>query len=222
MRNIRHTCFKGGYSISRIDFRIDNYTDDYADYLKINRIILSILAIQLDIRKDVWQSNHLIDMYTKSVRVYSNRYEIEYYDRYDKTGQEGLTRSRLELRNKCLSCGDCDVKQLLNDWRERLKVLPSGYSNLQDELNRALFELWKRERAHSATTNIYEFIKYNQLYICTSKQLASLLEMMGIKNCSSLAYTYAKRADIEMISKGDLEAYIRQVTKSLTKFRGIR
>lgn len=218
MRSIQKSCLKD-FTISRIDFRIDNYENEYTDFLKINKIVIILLSQKLGLPQ-LWQSYSPLSLQDKTIRSQGRCYEVEYYDRHDKTQKQGLTHSRLELRNKALNIKTKEIPSLINGWCNALKTLTAGYEELQTSYNVKLLQLWKQENQNKATVNYFEFVKNYQENICTSKQLQELLLQMGAKTPKNLAYKYTHMANIEMISQKDLETYINKVIKTLKRFRG--
>lgn len=219
LKDITKRYFEDQPIITRVDFRIDNYGGQYTDLLKINKIVLLLLAKYLNINNR-WESTDPIALYRKTVRAQDKRYEIEYYDRFDKTGREGLTRSRLEVRNKGLKVPINAMPGLLREWCERLKNIVVNYDALQNEYNSKLFSLWQDEREQRITVSVLDFVRKYQQNICTSQQLQKLLAMMGANNPKMLAYEYRYKADMEFISANDLKQYTKILKRALQEFCG--
>lgn len=219
MGAIKRLCFKTSPTILRVDFRVDNYSGNYTEFLKMNKIVIIILSDLLNLGQ-IWQSESPINAQTKTLRAQSKYYEVEYYDRYDKTQKEGVTRSRLELRTKQLNAKNKDIPALINEWCANLKNIPEYYEKLQDRYNESLVKIWEEERRTSPTAAIFDFVKKYQENICTPAQLKKLLSAIGANNPRQLAYEYRYKADIEMISQNELKQYIRKVIKALVTFRG--
>lgn len=218
MEEIKTSCLKSDYKITRVDFRIDNYSDEYAKFFKINKIVILLLARKLNINNQ-WQSYEPIKLYNKTIRVQNKFFEMEYYDRYDKTKKNGLTKARLELRNKALNCQIKDIPLLINQWRDLLKSIISEYASLQDIYNEELIKLWEYEKTFNKKISIIDFVKSNRDNICTTTQLQKLLLVMGAKNPTKLSYKYTHLACIELISENELKKYVNIIIKALIGFR---
>lgn len=219
MRFIKELCeYKNEY-IARVDFRIDNYKDSYEDFYKINKIVVLLLANALNL-KNQWSSIEPMKLTPKTIRAQDGCYEVEYYDRWIKTNREGLTRARLELRNKGLECQVKDIPRLINQWRDILSSLPAQYEQLQAEQNNVLLQYWEELKLNNTAMTMAGFVFQNQEHIYTVKQLAKLLELMGATNPKDLAYKYNYRFNFEFITRAELTLYINKIKRALMEFRG--
>lgn len=219
MRILKDICKYKNECITRIDFRIDNYNDSYKDLYKINKIVVLLLADALNL-KNQWASIEPTGLMPKTIRAQDSCYEVEYYDRWSKTNREGLTRTRLELRNKDIKCHVKDIPRLINQWSNTLSSLPAQYERLQTEQNNTLLHYWEEIKISNPTMTASAFVIQYQDSIYTIKQLIDLLGLMGMKNPKNSAYIYNNRFKFEFISKTELITYIKKIKRALIEFKG--
>lgn len=205
--------------ISRVDFRIDNHDPaSYDDFYKINKIIVLLIADALGLNKNSWESKNPTKLKQTTVRAQDINHEVEYYDRWEKTGEMGLVRARLELRSKLLECQVKDIPNLIYKWRKILSSLLTQYANLQQKQNETLLQQWECIKKRNPTTTMSTFILQNADSIFTIRQLADLLEKIGAKDPRGTARQYSYRYKLEFVTPNELKKYIQKIRVELLNF----
>lgn len=202
--------------LSRADIRIDSYDDDYDELLKLNKLIVLLIAYSYNI-KNQYQSFNPLTLDNLTVRVQNEYYEAENYNRAIKSENIGLAKNRLELRSKALLKTGKDIPMIMSDWIVRLENLPSCYEKLQDLCNYYLYEKWIKEK-DVKVKSLSEFIRKYQDNIFTVRQLINFLGRIGVENPTRTAYNFNSKSKIEYYSKTDVQRYIKNLTKSLNNF----
>jgi len=204
------------YLLSRGDIRIDSYDDNYDEGLKLNKLVVLLIAYSYNI-KNQYQSFNPLTLDNLTVRVQNEYYEAENYNRAIKSDNLGLAKNRLELRSKALLKTGKDIPQIFMGWIDRLEKLPDYYEKLQDLCNYYLYEKWLKEK-NAKVKSLSEFIRKYQDNIFTVKQLINLLDKVGVDNPARTAYNFNSKNKIEYFSKSELQKYINKLTKSLNNF----
>lgn len=202
------------YKVQRVDIRVDNYDNDFAELYKINNIIINILARLHDI-ENCYQS--LANGKIHNIIARSKAVEVECYDRITKEGM-GIAKTRLEFRTKYHSRNAINIEELCNVveyWKE-LMSSPSIsilYRQFQDEQNRRIVEEYQK---NDTNNSIAQIILQNRNAICTSKQMTELCQKLGSN--AKTAYKYKQRAHIKYYSWQDINTYLSEVAQALEKF----
>lgn len=210
---------------TRIDFRFDSFDKNYNELLKLNKVLLLLIACKYKVRNR-YKSQDLLTDEELTMRLQTRYIEAE---NYNKGLQEpnGFVMNRLELRSKAL---EHDTPEDKKEWYEFCKwcdrldkaVSAANFDTLISRTNAALVERyaeWTEKRGHW----ISNFITHFENCIYTMKQLKQLLFMLGVNNCDQKAKDYKRLYDIECFSLRDLEKYKAKIIRSgVAFFEGIR
>ena len=222
--------------IKRIDFRIDNYKDDYQEYLKVNNLIVILLA-----KLKKMSCTKTFDPLTLKQKAHTaykkNSLQVQYYDRIDKNSlndpkafitadgefvdinKGGKTKARLELRNltgKSEFIEPREIPSLINTWCRDLNECLNLYDEVLNEINKNLLDKWE----HYKYTSVRAFVREHESDIYGKDQLLNLISNLGTKNAKALYYDLVKSTDISLVSFSDLKCYVKAVIKSLKAFKG--
>lgn len=221
-------------TIKRIDFRIDNYTDDYQAYLKVNDLIVILLA---KLKKmSCTKTYDPVTLKQKAHTAQNKNFIVQYYDRIDKNklanevkafmtsegelidiNKGGKTKARLELRNKTKKFFVLrDIPELIDTWCRELKNCSDLYDEVLNEINQNLLTEWQNGKY----TNIRAFVREHKADIYDKVQLQALLSNLGTKDVKSLYYDLVKHTDVSVVSSKVLKRYINAVVRALKTFKG--
>ena len=106
---------------TRIDFRFDSLDENYNELLKLNKLLLSLIAIEFDL-KNKYESRDFLELRHLCIRIQNNEIEVE---NYDKSIQEptGYVKNRIEFRTKQISKNipeKCKERKEFKEWCKRL------------------------------------------------------------------------------------------------------
>lgn len=217
-------CFKiTDTMIRRVDFRIDNYNDNFSDVRKINSALMYTLAATMGADPTRLYSssrgccgNEFHNLIFKK----SNKYTVECYDRLKCDGKDGLTKTRLEFRSLLANCEFKEIPAIAEEWIYHLKAATSSisdyYKQAQKAINENLFEYWQQKVAAARKTPVKSFVQEQQDLIFSPSQMVELCQMLGIKK--NKAYNYSSELGIPYLSKKDLSEYARDVITALNVF----
>lgn len=211
-------------TIRRVDFRIDDYDNSFAEVRKINSAVVRALASLKGCGK-VYTSGTAGGGEYHNIHVQSKggRYSVECYDRRKKTGAEGLTHTRLELRSLSRDVEFCYIPELAAGWLKELELIKSGrltdhYQRAQELANNDLWELWQQKTASGRAGSIAGFIKEQQDNIYTAGQMVELCTLLGMSKHS--AYNCGNKLGIEYISGKEFADHIGKIQSALVEFFG--
>lgn len=209
-------------SKNRIDFRFDSFDDNYNELLKLNKLVVLLLANYYNI-SNRYESHDLLTQEALTMRIQNDRIEAE---NYNKGLQEpdGEVKNRLELRSKHLPFTDNENKKEwieFDKWCDRLdKVITADNLNsLVSAINTALierFKEWSRQKGHTLSN----FIVHYENCFFTSRQLENFLALLidnnltSITDCKESAKKYKKRYKLEFFSLKDLQVYKVKIVES--------
>lgn len=109
------------YNIVRADMRFDSYDPDhYRRYAKLNRYLISLLAVQYKV-ENCYRTENLFSQRQLSVAIKNKYFEIENYDKAAESQGKDPAKSRLEERSKA--------------WKDK---------DLQHEFTGAWFDRWDK------------------------------------------------------------------------------
>ena len=202
------------YYLNRVDFRVDNFTSHYDDYLKINRLLLLLIDYDWN-RHNRYESRDFLTLDNLTLRIQSKRFEVEYYNKREQA-PAGLVESRLELRSKALT-GDSPVSNLIESWCRQLERTPDSYHALLEKQNLFLSKRYKEEQA--ILKSDWEFVRRYEGNVFSRQQLAGLFESLGIKNPSKKADNFFdKNRLVNRISQDDVASYVHLVSSALRDY----
>lgn len=206
---------------TRLDFRFDLYTGNYADVFKLNKLLLLLIAEKYNISNRY----QCIDMYTGELKTLciKNQYiEAEAYNKAIQEPQSGVN-CRLELRSKKLydedSEGDKELREL-NKWYVRLadSTTAINFDSLVKGLNDCLMQRYAEGKAKRAFATAAEFVTKYADFIFSTKQLVDLYKRMGYKNPNSEATKYKQNHRLECFSLNDIRSYTKIIRESAARF----
>lgn len=200
---------------SRVDFRFDSFDDNYNELLKLNKLVVLLIANKYKITNR-YQSYDPLTNEALTIRIQSKYIEAE---NYNKGLQEpdGLVKNRLELRSKSLTADIAENEKEFREfekWCVRLDkaITADNFNDLINRINISLvdrFKDWSKLKGHTLSN----FITQYENCIFTSRQLENLLTLLNekgltsISNCKESAKKYKKRYGLEFFSLNDLNAY---------------
>lgn len=200
---------------SRVDFRFDSFDDNYNELLKLNKLVVLLIANKYKITNR-YQSYDPLTNEALTIRIQSKYIEAE---NYNKGLQEpdGLVKNRLELRSKSLTADIAENEKEFREfekWCVRLDkaITADNFNDLISRINISLvdrFKDWSKLKGHTLSN----FITQYENCIFTSRQLENLLTLLNekdltsISNCKESAKKYKKRYGLEFFSLNDLNAY---------------
>ena len=204
------------YNISRVDFNFDCEENNYNEMMKINKLIILLLSLKYNIKKR-YQSFEPLTYDNLTIRIQSEYYEAENYNKEIESNSMDEAKNRFELRSKALAKRNKSIEQLLTEWCYKLDSVMLSYVDLQNKANESLFVKWKSEKGKEVKS-VSEFIRKYQQNFYTVKQLVEFYKLIGANNPAQSAYNFNSKNDIEYISISDLNIYINVLKKSAEKF----
>lgn len=206
---------------TRLDFRFDLYTGNYADVFKLNKLLLLLLAEKYDI-KNRYQCIDMLTGELKTLCIKNQYIEAEAYNKAIQEPESGIA-CRLELRSKKLyDDEDEDGKELreLEKWYVRIADATTAvnYNKLIDGINKHLLERYSELKAKKAIATAAEFVTKYADFIFSTRQLVDLYKRMGFKNPNSAATQYKTKHRIECFSLNDLRNYAKTIRNSAAIF----
>ena len=205
-------------TISRIDFRFDNYNRDYDDYLKLNTSILLMLSQKYKV-KNRYSSADLLTGQHLTARIQNKYFESEYYNKRIESPTEGI-ENRVECRSKCLPDG-ADEMHELDLWFDRIckAVSKEQYQELQSTVNYYLSMQYQAEQLKNPHLKPAEFLYRHNERIFTKAQLKAFYDKIGgYANPDEAARRFINRRNIETVSYSLIENYIKQLRQSADTF----
>ncbi len=210
---------------TRIDFRFDSFDENYNELLKLNKLLLSLIAIEFDL-KNKYESRDFLSLRHLCIRVQNGEIEVE---NYDKSIQEptGCVKNRIEFRTKQISDEIPESEKeykVFQEWCRRLDkaVTAKNFNTLCKRLNEALIEVYNVEHKRKGFTLSKFLYKYEDS-IFSSRQLANLLSVIGnSKNPVEQARDHKKRNYVEYFSLADVKRYVQKIKHSGNRFFDIK
>lgn len=205
-------------TISRVDFRFDNYNCDYDDYLKLNTSVLLMLSQEYKV-KNRYSSADLLTGQHLTARVQTKYFEAEYYNKKQQSPSEGI-ENRVELRSKNLADGANEMHEL-DLWFDRIckAVSKEQYQELQSTVNYYLSLQYQAEQLKNPNLKPAEFLYRHSERIFTKPQLKAFYDKIGgYANPDEAARRFINRRNIETVSYSLIENYIKQLRQSADTF----
>ena len=196
--------------ITRIDYAIDSIDAvtperDYNSLYKMNRIILSMLAIRENV-KNVYHSEHGIFGDKLSFKIEKTGIAAEYYNKpmeeWSSDRKCSGVMGRFELRATDLQSSHAPIDRVvaaeLMMWQTRLTDLPEPkgelFTTLCENMNTYLIEEYRRDQSGNknrwVTFNEYLAAKGDRIF--TRKQLIDLYKCMGYEDPERQASRFKK------------------------------
>ena len=199
--------------ITRVDFRIDSFDDNFEQLMKLNKLLILLLSqtYKLDNR---YQSDDPLTLDDLCIRVQNRKLEVE---NYNKGLEEptGNVMNRLELRTKNISDSQLEIIHTeFEKWCRRLEkaVTKENFEKLQETSNFYLVKKYNKAKSDRVTVN--EFLYKYSGNVWTRSQLINFFEQIGCKNPAEKAHSYKRRKKIEYFSFRDLEIYVSKIKKA--------
>ncbi len=225
--------FKGAkwLYISRIDYRFDDMSNDYNRFYKLNRLLLSMIAVYCNSRNN-YASNDLLTAEKLTVRFDCDHNDLHISgEYYNKTKQEpkGEVKTRLELRSRQLFIpflDGCDYESfILAEWLERLNevLTKDTFDSVIQVCTEGIIDGYEKSIAECG--NLTEYLVCNRDNIYTTRQLTQLYSILGnAKTAKQAAYKYrhgnkkTKGRKLPCFSLADLQLYRDKLTAAAYKF----
>ena len=206
--------------LTRIDYSINCYDDNFEQLYKLNKVLILLLCAEYKFNNKYGSFNLLSDTKLCS-RVQNARIEIENYNKsienpFDKT------KNRLEFRSKCLGNIPADNKErtVFQQWLNRLDnaVTVLNLQQLQEECNEYIYQRYESEKQKHGF-NMRCFVKQNESFIFTQQQLTNFYSMTGLyKNPNAQARKYKSNNELEYIPFQLLQLYVDTIKNSAEVF----
>lgn len=210
------------YSIVRADMRFDSYdTDHYKAYAKLNRYIISALAVTYEVR-NCYRATNLFSQKQLSVAIKNKYFECENYDKHAESEGTDPAMSRLEERSKAWKNKNLEaefVDHWFSRWDKALKNLDAVQKKYNDELEKIYKE--DRNAYPCKFRTLTDFLIQYQDCIFCKKQMIDLLsrfEEVGVDKAKTRAENHKKRYGIEYFSQKDVEKAIGEVKRATMEF----
>lgn len=205
---------------TRIDFRIDSFDDNFEELMKLNKLLILLIAEEYNITNS-YDSINPQTLEPICIRVQNQYIEAENYNKGIEE-PDGNVMNRLELRSKKLySDSGENVKEYTEHlkWCKRLDkaVTKSNFERLQEKLNTALHNRYKIESQKKGFT-LNEFLYKYQSSIFTSRQMSNFYKKLGFKDPVQSANKYKQRKGIEYFSYNDICSYVQKIKDSGARY----
>lgn len=201
---------------TRIDFRIDSLENNFNELMKLNKLLILLIALAYSIDNRYYSVDPLT-LDKLCIRVQNQYIEAENYNKAIEEPDD-IVKNRLELRSKKLydnTDENSKEQREFKKWCNRLDkaVSKENFEHLQIELNRALYEKYQEESGNRGFT-INEFLYKYQSSIFTSRQLSEFYKKIGYKDPLQQAKKYKQRKGIEYFSHKNLITYVQMIKES--------
>ena len=239
MEEILKSAYIDEYRIIRADLRLDSYeSKHYKEYSKLNKYLISALAIEYSVENDYRACNLWTDKQV-SLAIKNEYLEVENYDRSYKNTvlhDDDKAKARLEERTKAKqwrthnSLQMCDneknmqmlEKEFVIIWGKRWKkaIRSENLKAVQDKYNDALAqEYFDGLNAYPVQfRSLTDFLIQNQKRIFTTRQMVSLLRRIGIENAEDRAKYHKKKYGIEYFSQADVKHAVKEIERATRAF----
>lgn len=207
----------------RIDIRFDSFDDNYNELLKLNRLLILLVANEYNL-ENCFESTDPMFLDHLCIRAQNKDGSLQ-IENYDKGIQEkdGIVKNRLEFRTAKISDripeNSKELKVFL-DWCSRLEASAtvSNFNSLIHRLNDALLNKYNNEKSEKGF-NIYEFLREHRKSIFTSRQMADFAsKAINSKDPMQWAKRYKDRREIEYFSLQDVRDYITIIKRNGKRF----
>lgn len=224
------------YIITRLDFALDDYNNQFDELAKLNRFLLSLLSISKDM-ENRYESNDFVKLTNLNIKVVnkSKSFEVEAYNKKIEAARQGKRtkiKTRLEFRRKGLDSNHYKNDVFSDTANEWLADLRTAIKNdtihlLEDIVNEALLNhyistqsQYGGKRAVSGSIrNINLFIQSHQQYIYSKRQLIKLYELLEVPEPRKHADNYKRNYRVEFFSVKDTNRYVEMIRSAIDKFK---
>ncbi|SEL41926.1 hypothetical protein [Ruminococcus albus] len=190
--------------IRRIDFRVDNFVDEYEKHYKLHKFMILCLAMSYH-NIQSYESYDPVTQDILCIRAQGKYWEAEYYNKLKQEPKSGI-KSRFEMRAKAGSYHVGDERRYFDLYSERLiKITSKQYLlNVAEYLNDYLNDKWEQEKKNISKRGFLE--KYSD-NIFMKEQAIGLCNMLGYKDPKQTA----SKLDIKYISHKELSLYVNEL-----------
>lgn len=201
---------------TRIDFRIDSFDNNFEELLKLNKLLILLIAEAYNITNS-YDTINPRTLEPLCIRVQNQYIEAENYNKSIEE-PDGDVKNRLELRSKKLYDDTAENSKEYTEfmkWCKRLDkaVTKENFERLQEKLNTALYNRYQIESQQRGVT-LNEFLYKYQNSIFTSRQMSNFYNMLGYKDPVQSAKRYKQRKSIEYFSYKDICTYVQKIKDS--------
>lgn len=232
----------GDITITRIDYRFDNYNDDYRDLLKLNTALLLLFSEKYKVR-NAYQSRHLQRLKDLSATISGSTFSAEYYDKAqqrlnnnDVDDVDAGVLARLELRTRKLhrphdapKLPTFDIQYQLEteyseffQWVQRINesVTDSKLDSLTHKLNLALAgEYPEWQQRYGKGYQLSTFLVENRNALITKSQIIELYEMLDISNAKiKVRDLLRNHSGIETVDMTNIDLYCSRLIDAAEDF----
>lgn len=200
----------GGYcKVTRIDYRLDDHRNAYADMLPMMRVLVNLTAFAVGMQSRVASFADNVGEIT-SIRCMpedgkTGEYGVEYYDKERQKGTQEYGRARLELRRMNLS-GE-SVQGVLREWGDILRQIDKQtFESMLEAHSRAILQ--RKKEGESAR----EFIRRVKPDIIAAREEGIILKRTGTQRNHYQCTDLPKWEDV----KAQLDVIISHICQDLT------
>lgn len=207
--------------VTRIDYRFDCFDDNFNDLLKLNKLLIMLIAEQYKVNNH-YESRDFMTLQELTVRIQNDRIEVENYNKaIEEPG--GDVRNRLEFRSKKLYDSTAEnnkEEREFRKWCNRLdkSVTADNFNCLQKKLTDILANEYEKVRTEGVSTS--QFLYKFESSIFTSRQLREFYSQLGYKDPAQCAKRYKQRRRIEYFSLKNIRDYVDKIKESGAVFFG--
>lgn len=197
---------------SRIDFRVDSFDDNYISMLKLNKLLILLIAEQYKVNNR-YESRDPLTLQELTIRVQNERIEVENYNKAVEE-PDGDVKSRLEFRSKKLYDDSAEALKEQREfckWCDRLNksVTAENFNRLQKKLTNILVNEYMKVIQDGVTVSQFLYKYENSIF--TSRQLIDFYCKLGYKDPAQQAKKYKRRHKIEYFSMKNLTDYVQKI-----------
>lgn len=204
---------------TRIDFRVDSFGNNFNGLLKLNKLLIMLIAEQYKVNNR-YETRDFITLQELTVRIQKDRIEVENYNKaIEEPG--GDVMNRLEFRSKKLYDDSAETAKEAREftaWCDRLNKSVTGenFDRLQKKLTNILVKEYRRVAQDGVTVN--QFLYKYESSVFTSRQMTEFYKQLGYKDPEQQAKKYKKRRNVEYYSMKNLTDYVNKIKCSGRNF----
>lgn len=210
------------YDVVRADMRFDNYDPDhYRKYSKLNKYLISLLAVTYSIRNS-YRTTNLFSQSQLSIAIKNKYFEVENYDKDAESNGTDMAKSRFEERSK--SWTDKDIKKEFTEgWFRRWDKAMMNTDKVHKTYNNELERIYRKGKNAYPTEfrSLTDFLIHYQDCIFCKEQMVDLLsrfEEVGMGKAKTRAENHKKRYGIEYFSKSDLRKAVEEIKRATNEY----
>lgn len=203
------------YDVRRVDFRVDNLVDPYAEQMKLNYLLVRLLSLKYPGLKSNAGVTYTLDLLRgKSIFAKTTVFEAEFYNKSEQQKPTPECQSRLELRWK--HGAGKSLVPALDAIRARLCGICGYYLELIDELNAEIINEWTS--GAFSKFSMSAFLMQQDIKIISREQLTRLFEALGAKNPTASMKKLMRKGEIETFTAADLESHTEWLRGQLADY----